>query len=166
MHMLTRLEMEFPSLTFEERDDIVKVSQRNNENDIFSNPFIYWPCTSEIKLPRKRTIVEMMRRRWNIKDEDDRRIVAYMKHVLKQEKGHCFMPWNNFTAKLFADNNLGPVLEGQVDLARLCAESDELHADHADVYLQRLYRCELKIADHLQALLRKEGRWNPTTKWK
>ena len=67
------------------------------------------------------------------------------------------MPWNNFTAKLFADNNLGPVLEGQVDLARLCAESDELHADHADVYLQRLYRCELKIADHLQALLRKEG---------
>lgn len=141
-------------LTYDERDDIVNVSKTVGK-DIFKNPFIYWPSDkSKIKDDRKHEIAEMMRKKMKMADNDERRIVAYMKHVLKKDRneGHCYMLWKQFVAAM--NKMLGPDFSKDVEK---CLESNDFfHTQGNEIYLKLYYHYERDIAQLIQNMLKRD----------
>ena len=152
--MTQRLKHAFRGLSFEEREDIADLC---DDKDVFENPFVYWPSkASKVPDRRKQAIVEDMRRRLGISDHDDRRVVAYMKHVLLKEvrSGHCFMAVHDFKTALFGEDNLGC---SNVDVDRVCNERrHEFYTNGAEMFLTTYYNYEANIADKIKTMLDEE----------
>ena len=144
------------SITYKERDDIVNVSKTANK-DILDNPFIYWPSEkSKIRDSRKRDIAELMRKKLKVPDNDRRRMVAYMKYVLRKDlnNGHCYMLLKEFMASLFHTDNLGPDLCTDIEQY---LQAEDFYTNGGEIYLKYYYEYERNIGQKIQKMLSKNN---------